>query len=154
MLDDLGATTVDPSSAEPVGDERVDVVFDAAGAGSAFTSAIGRLAPGGRLVVVAVHEHPTEFNPTQLLRSETEVVGSLACLPEDFVEVIDAMAQGGDDTTGWVSQLPLDDVVDAIEHLRAGTTMKCLLSISTGWRRTAESASLSASSCGLRRCGE
>ena len=120
MLDGLGASTVDPSSGGAPLEEDFDVAFDAAGAGAAFSASIGRLAPGGRLVVVAVHEHPTEFNPTQLLRSETEIIGSLAYLPADFADVIDAMANGVYDLSGWVSQLPLDNVIHAIEDLRAG----------------------------------
>jgi (R,R)-butanediol dehydrogenase/meso-butanediol dehydrogenase/diacetyl reductase len=60
----LGARrAVDPASddlarvvAEATGGAGVDVAFDAAGAGAATLQALRVLAPGGRLVVVALHE--------------------------------------------------------------------------------------------------
>ena len=84
----------------------------------------------GTLVVVALHERPMEFNPTQLVMSETQVAGVLAYLPEDFDAVIAAMAEGLYDTTGWVREIELADVVSAIEDLRAGKAMKVLVSAS------------------------
>jgi (R,R)-butanediol dehydrogenase/meso-butanediol dehydrogenase/diacetyl reductase len=82
----LGATNlVDPTQtdlascvAEPTDGHGADVAFDAAGAGVATLSAITSLTPGGRLVVVALHEKGFDFNPTVLVMSETSVVGALA----------------------------------------------------------------------------
>ncbi len=133
----LGADVIDPTSddlaervAQLTGGDGVDVAFDAAGAGAAVTSGLANLAPLGRLVVVALHERPMEFNPTQLVMSETQVAGVLAYLPEDFDAVIAAMAEGLYDTTGWVREIELADVVSAIEDLRAGKAMKVLVSAS------------------------
>jgi (R,R)-butanediol dehydrogenase / meso-butanediol dehydrogenase / diacetyl reductase len=129
VLEGLGATTVDSASAGSESQVAFDVAFDAAGAGSAVTSAIKSLAPGGRLVVLAVHEQTMAFNPAQLLAKEVELVGSLAYLPRDFDEVIHAMATGLYDTKGWVNQRPLGEALSAIEDLRAGQAMKTLISI-------------------------
>lgn len=130
----LGARTVDPvgedlaaAVGELTGGDGVDVAFDAAGAGPAITSGISALTPGGRLVVVAIHEKPMEFLPTQLVMAETEIAGALAYLPEDFDAVIDAMSRGVYDTTGWVEEVPLDGVVGAIEKLRGGAGAKILV---------------------------
>ncbi|MDQ4134042.1 MAG: 2,3-butanediol dehydrogenase, partial [Actinomycetota bacterium] len=94
-------TTVDPTKedlADNVADftngSGVDVAFDAAGAGVAVSSALMALTPGGRLVIVAVHERPVEVNPNTLVLAETSVVGALAYMPQDFDEVIAAMAAG------------------------------------------------------------
>lgn len=130
----LGATVIDPVSedlaaavSELSGGNGVDVAFDAAGAGPAITSALASLVPGGRVVVVAIHERPMEFLPTQLVMAETDIAGALAYLPEDFDAVIKAMSDGVYDTTGWVDEVALDGVVDAIHALRGGVGAKILV---------------------------
>lgn len=123
MSEDLAARV-----AAEAGGKGVDVAFDAAGAGPAVTSSIANLTPGGRVVVVAIHERAMEFNPTQLVMAETEIAGTLGYLPEDFDAVIAAMADGKYTTEGWVSEVPLEGVVDAIHELRAGRGMKMLVS--------------------------
>lgn len=130
----LGATVIDPVNedlavavSEISGGTGVDVAFDAAGAGPAITSALASLVPGGRVVVVAIHERPMEFLPTQLVMAETDIAGALAYLPEDFDAVIKAMSDGVYDTTGWVDEVGLDGVVDAIHALRGGVGAKILV---------------------------
>lgn len=130
----LGATVIDPVNedlaaavSELSDGDGVDVAFDAAGAGPAITSALASLVPGGRVVVVAIHERPMEFLPTQLVMAETDIAGALAYLPEDFDAVIKAMSEGVYDTTGWVDEVSLDGVVDAIHALRGGVGAKVLV---------------------------
>ncbi|MGW8483156.1 2,3-butanediol dehydrogenase [Microbacterium sp. NPDC055903] len=131
----LGATVVDPVNEDLAAavavlsdGNGVDVAFDAAGAGPAITSGLASLAPGGRLVVVAIHERTMDFLPTQLVMAETEIAGALAYLPEDFDAVIEAMSRGVYDTTGWVQETTLEGVVDAIHALRGGVGAKILVS--------------------------
>ncbi|MEU6924487.1 hypothetical protein [Streptomyces sp. NPDC046631] len=64
------------------------------------TSALAGLVPGGRLVVAALHEHPTELQPTQLMMGEAEIVGAVGYRPTEFDAVMAAMVDGGYDTTG------------------------------------------------------
>ncbi|MGU3498740.1 alcohol dehydrogenase catalytic domain-containing protein [Mycobacterium sp. C31M] len=130
----LGAHVVDPVNddlaaviAEFTGGAGVDAVIDAAGAAAAITSGLAGLAAGGRLVVVALHEHPMEFQPTMLMMGETEIVGAVGYQPEEFDAVIAAMAEGVYDTTGWVEEIPLSGIVDAIHALRNGTGAKILI---------------------------
>ena len=130
----LGATVVDPvnedlaAAVATLSDgDGVDVAFDAAGAGPAVTSSLASLVPGGRVVVVAIHERTMDFLPTQLVMAETEIAGALAYLPEDFDAVIEAMSRGVYDTTGWVQEVALESVVDAIHSLRGGAGAKILV---------------------------
>ncbi|MET9214704.1 MULTISPECIES: alcohol dehydrogenase catalytic domain-containing protein [unclassified Nocardia] len=130
----LGATVVDPVNGDLAAavaaltdDSGVDVVVDAAGAGPAITSGLASLVPGGRLVVAGFHEHPMQLQPTQIMWTETEIVGAVGYLPEDFDAVIAAMARGVYDTTGWVHEIPIDKIVDAIHTLRAGSGAKILI---------------------------
>jgi len=134
IISALGATVVDPvnedlaSAVHSLTDgDGVDVAFDAAGVGAAISSSLASLVPGGRVVVVAIHERTMDFLPTQLVMAETEIAGALAYLPEDFDAVIDAMSRGLYDTTGWVQQVPLEGVVDAIHALRGGAGAKILV---------------------------
>jgi (R,R)-butanediol dehydrogenase / meso-butanediol dehydrogenase / diacetyl reductase len=132
----LGATVVDPTTgdlaaavAEATGGNGVDVAFDAAGVGVAMTSALGLLAPAGLLVVVALHEKGFEFNPTMLVFGETSMRGALAYLPRDFDAVIAAMAAGKYDTTGWVDEVDVADLVPTFGRLRGGSGMKVLVRV-------------------------
>ncbi|CAL9280069.1 2,3-butanediol dehydrogenase [Streptomyces sp. SudanB182_2057] len=136
IMSGLGARVVDPVNedlpaaiASLTHGDGVDIAVDAAGAGPAITSALAGLAPGGRLVVPALHEHPAQLQPTQLMMAETEIVGAVGYRPAEFDEVIAAMADGFYDTTGWVRELPLEGVFDALRSLRGGIGGKILLKV-------------------------
>ena len=132
----LGAVTVSPVTDDLPGAVAsltrgggVDVAFDAAGVAPAFAAAIGSLVPGGRCVIVAMHERGLDFNPSLLVGGETELIGSLAYLPGDFVAVIAAMAAGHYHAEGWIEVAPIDDVVAAIGRLSQGQAMKILIEV-------------------------
>lgn len=133
-LEALGAKTIDPLTEDlgaavvaATGGDGFDVAFDAAGAGPALLSALMFLAPGGKVVLVAVHARPVEIHPALLVVGETGIEGALAYLPEDFDGVIDAMSRGMYDTTGWVDEIGYDGVVPTLAELRAGRGMKVLV---------------------------
>ncbi|MET9326184.1 zinc-binding dehydrogenase [Tsukamurella sp. NPDC003166] len=132
IIERLGATVVDPSdlpaaAAALTGGAGVDVAIDAAGAGSALPAALSCLSAGGRVVVLAFYEQAIEFQPTQLMLAETEVVGAVGYTHEEFDEVIAAMASGLYDLTGWVQETGLEATVEAIEALRTGNGAKVLI---------------------------
>lgn len=122
--DDLGAAV-----AQATDGRGVDVALEAAGAGAAVEASLAALAPRGRVVVVAIHEQPLNLNPTQLVMSETGVTGALAHVPSDFEAVIHAMSEGRYSTDGWVSEIRMDDLHQALDDLRAGRRMKVLVAI-------------------------
>lgn len=130
----LGATVVDPVNedlsaaiAELTDGDGVDVAIEAAGAAPAIISALAGLVAGGRVVVLSLHEHPMEFQPTMLMMGETEIVGAVGYEPEEFDAVIAAMAEGFYDTTGWVREIQLSEIEDAIHALRSGAGAKILI---------------------------
>lgn len=136
LAEDLGARTIDPTSAslpdavaEMSGGRGVDALFDAAGNGPAFVSALELLTYQGRAVVVAIHMKPIELNAWALQPMQRTVIGSLAYSPEDFGQVIGAMAEGKYPTDGWVSVRPAGDLLDVIGDLKAGRGTKILLAV-------------------------
>jgi (R,R)-butanediol dehydrogenase/meso-butanediol dehydrogenase/diacetyl reductase len=64
-----------------------------------------------------------------LVFGERSMSGALAYLPRDFDAVIAAMAQGQYDTTGWVEEIAVDDLVATFDRLRSGSAMKVLVSV-------------------------
>jgi (R,R)-butanediol dehydrogenase / meso-butanediol dehydrogenase / diacetyl reductase len=76
---------------------------------------------------VALHAKGFEFNPTSLVMGEKSMLGSLAYMPQDFDDVISAMDKRKYDTSGWVEEVGLDEVEDAIHRLREGEGMKILV---------------------------
>ncbi|MBQ6644536.1 MAG: zinc-binding dehydrogenase, partial [Saccharopolyspora sp.] len=105
-----------------------DAVYDAAGAQAAVESGLSCLGTRKPMVSVAIYEHPFPVTLLKLVMSEALVRGSLAYTAEDYRAVIDLMARGHYDTTGWVSHIPIGQVVDeGFDALRAGRKMKVLV---------------------------
>ena len=87
------------------------------------------------MVSVAIYEKPLATPLLNLVMNESRIQGSLCYTAADFEAVIALMAEGAYDTTGWVTPIPIDDVIDeGFEALHAGTKMKVLVD-PTIWRR-------------------
>lgn len=132
----LGAQhVIDPAETDPAehvqqhtGGRGADAVYDAAGAQAAVESGLSCLGTRKPMVSVAIYEHPFPVTLLKLVMSEALVRGSLAYTAEDYRAVIDLMARGHYDTTGWVSHIPIGQVVDeGFDALRAGRKMKVLV---------------------------
>lgn len=104
-------------------------VFDAAGAGAAFDGGLPALAPRGQMIVIALHENAFNFNPTSLLLQENEVLASCVYDDADYAAVIQRMATGAYDISGWVEHAPMDQLLEVYEDLRAGRKMKVLVDL-------------------------
>ena len=89
-------------------------------------------------ISVAIYEKPLVTPLLNLVMNESRVQGSLCYTSADFEAVIALMAQGGYDTTGWVTPISIDDVVDeGFEALHAGAKMRCSSTrrAEPSWRR-------------------
>ncbi|KAG9771196.1 sorbitol dehydrogenase, partial [Aureobasidium melanogenum] len=74
--------------------EGPDIVFDCAGVPASFESACKAIKARGTVVNVAIWEKPVSFNPNSLVFNEGKYVGVLGYQRKDFVEVIQAIADG------------------------------------------------------------
>ncbi|AEF42673.1 2,3-butanediol dehydrogenase [Hoyosella subflava] len=134
-IENLGAKTLDPTSvnvAEFIGDHTggsgVDAAYDAAGVQPAVETALQCIGAHKPLVSVAIYEKPLETPLLNLVMNESRIQGSLCYTGDDYRAVIDLMADGHYDTTGWVTTIPIEQVVDEGFHaLHAGKKMKVLI---------------------------
>lgn len=134
-IEALGARTLDPTEQNVPGliGERtkgngVDAAFDAAGVAPAIESALECVGEHRPLVSVAIYDKPLTVPLINLVLRERRIQGTLCYTSEDYRAVIDLMARGHYDTTGWVETVPLSGVVEqGFEELRAGRRMKLLV---------------------------
>ncbi len=134
-IERLGARTIDPAAVDVpafVADHTqglgVAAAFDAAGVRPAVEAALASLGPGRTMVSVAIYERPLETPLIQLVLREARIQGTICYTGDDYRAVIDLMARGHYDTTGWVEKIALSDVVtEGFEALRAGRKMKVLV---------------------------
>lgn len=131
----LGATDViDPRSTDPgqhvaerTAGRGADAVYDAAGVQAAVESALQCLGSHRQLTAVAIYEKPFDVSLINLVLGESSIRGSLCYTGEDYRGVIELMAQGHYDTTGWVDHISLDEVVEGFDRLHVGNAMKLLV---------------------------
>lgn len=134
-IEALGARTLDPGAvdvpafiAEHTAGRGADAVYDAAGVAPAVETALACVGARRPMVSVAIYEKPLTTTLLRLVMNESRIQGSLCYTSADFEAVIDLMARGAYDTTGWVTSVGIDEVVDeGFEALHAGTKMKVLV---------------------------
>jgi (R,R)-butanediol dehydrogenase/meso-butanediol dehydrogenase/diacetyl reductase len=116
--EELGADLVlDPAIddvAEAIAGEfgrGVDVAFDAGGNAATIELALSAVRPRGRVVNIALWEHPVEFDMFAMLFKESNLTASCAYCG-DHAEVIDALATGAIDVTPLItSRITFEEVV-------------------------------------------
>jgi (R,R)-butanediol dehydrogenase / meso-butanediol dehydrogenase / diacetyl reductase len=134
-IERLGARTLDPTSvdipsavADHTNGRMADAAYDAAGVAPAVEAALASIGPTRTMVSVAISEKPLETTLLHLVMGEKRIQGTLCYTADDYRAVIDLMAQGHYDTTGWVEQIALTDVVtEGFDALHAGRKMKVLV---------------------------
>ncbi len=134
-IEALGARTLDPGAvdvpafiAEHTAGRGADAVYDAAGVAPAVETALACVGARRPMVSVAIYEKPLTTPLLRLVMNESRIQGSLCYTSADFEAVIDLMARGAYDTTGWVTSIGIDEVVDeGFEALHAGAKMKVLV---------------------------
>jgi (R,R)-butanediol dehydrogenase/meso-butanediol dehydrogenase/diacetyl reductase len=134
-LERLGGRTIDPINvdvpafiADRTNGEGVDAAFDAAGVAPAIDSALASLGERRTLVSVAIYDRPLPTPLIQLVLRERRIQGTICYTAEDFQAVIDLMAAGHYNTTGWVETIPLSGLIEqGFDELRESRRMKLLV---------------------------
>jgi len=134
-IERLGARTIDPTAVDVpafVADHTKGLgaaaAFDAAGVRPAVEAALASLGPAKTMVSVAIYDRPLETPLIQLVLREARIQGTICYTGDDYRAVIDLMARGHYNTTGWVEKVAMSDVLkEGFEALHAGQKMKVLV---------------------------
>ena len=134
-IEALGARTLDPTAvdvpalvADRTDGNGVDAAFDAAGVAAAVESALDCVGERRPLISVAIYDKPLPTPLINLVLRERRIQGTICYTGDDYRAVIDLMARGHYDTTGWLDTIPLSGVIEqGFEELRAGRKMKLLV---------------------------
>ncbi len=120
----LGATaTIDPA-AERIQDALMrlsppEVIFECVGIPGLLQDCISVAPVRGRIVIVGVNRSEEVILPRVAIRKELSLQFVLGYQDEDFVRVLDLMAQGRIDAEALVTRvIPLDDLPMTFEQLR------------------------------------
>ncbi len=108
---------------------NVDAVLDCAGAPNSSQQGLEMLKQeSGRLVLVALFEHPGPLDRNQLVRKHVSLQGSWAWNTADFRRALDLVAGGRIDRKPLVShQFPLDQAAEAFALQETGRAIKVLV---------------------------
>jgi threonine dehydrogenase-like Zn-dependent dehydrogenase len=112
----------------------VDCVIDAVGATSVRTQAIRAVRPGGRVVLIGLHDEESIFPTNYLIRQEITLAGSFAYTEADFTQAIDLLTRGVVQPSGdWLEERPLSDGPSAFAELVDGKARaaKIVLTVAT-----------------------
>jgi threonine dehydrogenase-like Zn-dependent dehydrogenase len=100
-----------------------EVVIDATGSRASMERALGRVAPGGRVVFVGHTPGPLEFPNPVLHGKELELLASRNALRSDFEVVLAALRSGAVDPAAWITTRTGPDAfaTDIAEWARPGS---------------------------------
>ena len=138
----LGASAAYSSGAEawealegPTEDLGVDLVIDAVGAEVTRKMAVEELVrPGGRIVMVGLHDDTTTLGFHDVVRGQVSVQGSYAYTAEDYEQALEWLVEGRAGIGELPPVLPLERGPDAFAELVRGPSarIKVFLSGSAG----------------------
>lgn len=99
------------------------VAFDCTGHPAGLGTAVGMVAPAGRIVVVGVPSHPATVNVAEIATKEVQVRGSLAYASADWAQALDSLADGKIPAADLITAVaPLEDAEKCFGELASGTT--------------------------------
>lgn len=97
-----------------------DLVLDAVGAEVTRRGAIGLLRPGGRAVMVGLHDDETSLGFHGVVRGQIRVQGSYAYTAEDYEEALGWLVEGRAGIGALPPVLPLEEAPSAFAELVRG----------------------------------
>jgi len=110
---------VDPVAAarEWAGGDGPEVVFEATGVPEVAATAVGLVAPAGRVVVVGLSSHDAPLQVGDLAYKEIDLLGVSCCNGDEFAEAVSLVARRRDALAGLVThEFPLEQAPEAIAY--------------------------------------
>ena len=99
-----------------------DVFFELVGTSASMLAGIRSLAPRGRFVSTGYTSEELTFHPIEFILSETSFISTVAASVQDLRDAV-TMADRGQLTVPVARTLPLDDINDALDALRARSVL-------------------------------
>ncbi len=99
-------------------DDQLDVIVDFAGAGITTKEALETVKPGGKVVLVGMHNLEFPINATDMILRQTELVGSMGGTRDDIADVIQLVSEGK--LKIGVEMIPLSEVANGLKRLEDG----------------------------------
>lgn len=98
-----------------------DRVIDAVGSTPVRAQAIRAVVPGGRVVLIGLHDEESVLPANYMIRQEITVTGSFAYTDRDFAQAVDLLARGVvQPNADWLEERPLSDGPAAFAELVDG----------------------------------
>lgn len=99
----------------------VDRVIDAVGATPVRTQAIRAVVPGGRVVLIGLHDEESVLPANYIIRQEITVTGTFAYTDDNFAQAVDLLTRGVvQPSADWLEERPLSDGPSAFAELVDG----------------------------------
>jgi L-iditol 2-dehydrogenase len=99
----------------------VDCVIDAVGATPVRIQAIRAVVPGGRVVLIGLHDEESVLPANYIIRQEIIVTGTFAYTDDDFAQAVDLLMRGVvQPSADWLEERPLSDGPSAFAELVDG----------------------------------
>lgn len=125
----LGLRTIDPATGDLTatldswtGAAGADIAFEVSGSVAGLEAATHALRVRGRLVVVAIHNHPVPVNLFRVFWRELELIGARVYERRDFERAVALLADGAIPAAELISAVePLERTLEAFEALESGT---------------------------------
>ncbi|HHX13403.1 MAG TPA: zinc-binding dehydrogenase [Clostridiales bacterium] len=99
-------------------DDQLDVIIDFAGAGITTRDAMETVKPGGKVVLVGMHNLEIPVNGSELILRDVRLEGSMGGTKEDIADVIQLISEGK--LKIGVELIPLSAVGDGLKRLEGG----------------------------------
>ena len=100
----------------------LDCVIDAVGATPVRTQAVRAVVPGGRVVLIGLHDEESVLPANYLIRQEITITGSFAYTEAEFAQAVDLLVRGVvQPSADWLEERPLSEGPAAFAELVDGT---------------------------------
>lgn len=99
-------------------DDELDVIIDFAGAGITTKEALETVKPGGKVVLVGMHNLEFPINATDMILREVSLLGSVGGSQDDIAAVLDLMSKGI--LTIGTELIPMSEVANGLKRLEDG----------------------------------
>lgn len=115
---------------DQLGNDQVDLVFEASGSNVALKQSIDLIKRGGEILLIGIGQTPTEVLQVQLVREAITIKGVYANTPETFVRSLKLLENRQIDIEKVITDIMvIEDIIDGLERFMKKESGKVVLKI-------------------------